>query len=128
MKLRAFLIPAIVILLTAAAFSADPPDFTIQPVGDGVYAATSGDGSKAGSNAGFIVGTRCVAVVDTFVSAAAAKELMAEIHKITDLPVRYVINTHYHLDHTGGNAVFAEAGPTHLAAGHGRGVLAREHP
>ncbi len=127
MKIRALLLPVIVVVLTAAAFPADPPDFTIQPVGDGVYAATSGDGSKAGSNAGFIVGTRCVAVVDTFVSPAAAKELMTEIHKITDLPVRYVINTHYHLDHTGGNAVFAEAGATIIAHGNVRGWLRTEN-
>jgi glyoxylase-like metal-dependent hydrolase (beta-lactamase superfamily II) len=99
---------------SAQAFCADP-DFTVKKIGEGVYAAISPDGSKAGSNAGFIVGSNGVAVVDTFQGAEPAKELLAEIRKVTDLPIRYVINTHYHLDHTGGNQIFAEAGATILA-------------
>ncbi len=115
---------AILILLTqpfsapaanAQAAAASAPDFTVKKIGEGVYAAISGDSSKAGSNAGFIVGSNGVAVVDTFVDAAPAKELLAEIRKVSPLPIRYVVNTHYHLDHTGGNAVFAEAGATIIA-------------
>lgn len=100
---------------SASAFCADSADFTVKKIGDGVYAAVSPDRSKTGSNSGFIVGSNGVAVVDTFVGVEPAKELLAEIRKVTDLPIRYVINTHYHLDHTGGNAVFAEAGATILA-------------
>lgn len=112
--------PAAAVLLFLAlsstlAFCADTADFTVKKIGDGVYAAISPDGSKAGSNARFIVGSNGVAVVDTFVGVEPAKELLAEIRKVTNLPVRYVINTHYHLDHTGGNAVFAEAGATVIA-------------
>lgn len=102
-----------IIFLTLArtlAFSADVPDFTLKQIGQGVYAAISPDHSKAGSNAGFIVWSHSVLVVDTFMTTDAAKELLAEIRKVTNMPVRYVVNTHYHLDHTGGNAVFAEAG------------------
>lgn len=102
-------------LSSALPFCADTADFTIKKIGDGVYAAISPDRSRAGSNAGFIVGSNGVAVVDTFVGVEPAKELLAEIRKVTNLPVRYVINTHYHLDHTGGNAVFAEAGATIIA-------------
>lgn len=111
--------PAVVLLslalYSALAFCADSIDFTIKKIGHGVYAAISPDRSKAGSNAGFIVGSNGVAVVDTFIGVDPAKELLAEIRKVTNLPVRYVINTHYHLDHTGGNAVFAEAGATIIA-------------
>lgn len=112
--------PAVAVLTFLAlssvlAFCADTADFTIKKIGDGVYAAISPDRSKAGSNAGFIVGSNGVAVVDTFVGVEPARELLAEIRKVTNLPVRYVINTHYHLDHTGGNAVFAEAGATIIA-------------
>src|SRR5215472_9107659 len=96
--------------LSSLAYAADAPDFTVKKLGDGVYAAISPDGSKAGSNAGFVVGSNGVLVVDTFVSTAAARDLLAEIRKVTNLPVRFVVNTHYHLDHTGGNAVFADAG------------------
>ncbi len=99
----------------ALSFCADTPDFTIKKLADGVYAAVSPDRSKAGSNAGFVVGSNGVLVVDTFVGVDPAKELLGEIRKITNLPIRYVVNTHYHLDHTGGNAVFAEAGATIVA-------------
>jgi len=91
------------------------PGFTVTKIGDGVYAALGEDGGAAGSNAGFIIGSNGVAVVDTFTSIPAAKDLLAEIRKITNLPIKYVINTHYHLDHVGGNAVFADAGATIVA-------------
>ena len=115
MKIRTSCFVLVLLVLSAAFLRAQNPDFTVRKIGDGVYAAISGDGSKAGSNAGFIVGGNGVAVVDTFVDVAPAKELLEEIRKVTNLPVRYVINTHYHLDHTGGNAVFAQAGATILA-------------
>lgn len=41
-----------------------------------------------------------------------AEEILKEIRKITDKPVRFLFNTHYHHDHTFGNGVFAEAGAT----------------
>lgn len=104
-----------VLTFSSLAVAADNPDFTVKRLAEGVYAAISPDGSKAGSNAGFIVGTNGVLVVDTFVDVAPARELLAEIRKVTNLPIRFVVNTHYHLDHTGGNAVFAEAGATILA-------------
>src|SRR6266542_309508 len=45
----------------------------------------------------------------------SAEELLAEIRKLTRAPVRWVVNTHYHLDHVGGDAVFARAGAVILA-------------
>jgi glyoxylase-like metal-dependent hydrolase (beta-lactamase superfamily II) len=115
------------VLFSLSAYCADTPNFAVKKIGDGVYAAISGDGSKAGSNASFIVGTNGVAVVDTFIAADPAKELLTEIRKITNLPIRYVINTHYHLDHTGGNAVFAEAGATIVAHRNVRAWLRTEN-
>jgi len=50
-----------------------------------------------------------VLVVDTQVAPLAARRLRTEIEKITNKPVRWVVNTHYHGDHTGGNALFPEA-------------------
>jgi glyoxylase-like metal-dependent hydrolase (beta-lactamase superfamily II) len=116
-----------VLFLSSVAIAADAPDFTVKKLAEGVYAAISADGSKAGSNAGFIVGSNGVVVVDTFVSVAAARDLLAEIRKVTNLPIRFVINTHYHLDHTGGNAVFAEAGATIVAQRNLRGWLRTEN-
>jgi len=101
--------------VTATAISQENPDFAIKKVGDGVYAAIGTDGGKAGSNAGFIIGSNGVVVVDTFEDVAPAQALLVEIQKISKLPIRFVINTHYHLDHTGGNAVFQKAGATIVA-------------
>lgn len=116
-----------VLLCSSCVLSAEAPDFTVKKLTEGVYAAISGDGSKAGSNAGFVVGSNGVLVVDTFVSTAAARDLLAEIRRVTNLPIRFVVNTHYHLDHTGGNAVFAEAGATILAHRNLRGWLRTEN-
>jgi cyclase len=82
-------------------------DFQLVKVADGVYAAIAKSGGLASGNAGFVVGDGGVLVVDTFFTPAAAEELIAEIGKITQQPIKYAINTHYHLDHTGGNQVFA---------------------
>jgi glyoxylase-like metal-dependent hydrolase (beta-lactamase superfamily II) len=109
----------LLIVLLALALSASAqtkgPGFSVTKISDGVYAALGEDGGPAGSNAGFIVGKDGVAVVDTFTAVAPAKALLEEIRKITNLPIRYVINTHYHLDHVGGNSVFADAGATIVA-------------
>jgi cyclase len=115
------------LILSSLLAGAQTADFTVKKLGDGVYAAISGDGSKAGSNAGFVVGTNGVVVIDTFVSPGPARDLLAEIRKVTNLPIRFVVNTHYHLDHTGGNAVFAEAGATILAHRNLRGWLRTEN-
>ena len=126
-SMRKSLLMILMIGLTAGAPSnpaqTKGPGFTVTKIGEGVYAAIGDDGGPAGSNAGFIVGSNGVAVVDTFTAVAPAKDLLTEIRKITPLPIRYVINTHYHLDHVGGNAVFAETGATIIAH---RNVLAWE--
>lgn len=109
------------------AYAADTPDFTVKKIGDGVYAAVGADGGKAGSNAGFVIGSNGVVVIDTFEDVAPARDLLAEIRKVTSLPIRFVVNTHYHLDHTGGNAVFAQAGATIVAQRNLRGWLRTEN-
>lgn len=52
-----------------------------------------------------------VLVVDTRQHAPAADELLATVARVTDLPVRYVVNTHWHGDHVQGNAAFRAAYP-----------------
>jgi glyoxylase-like metal-dependent hydrolase (beta-lactamase superfamily II) len=90
--------------------SAAPSDFVLQKIGDGVWAAIVNDEGKAGGNAGFVVGDDGVVVIDTFQDPEPAADLLAAIRKITNLPIRFVVNTHYHLDHVNGNDVFAAAG------------------
>lgn len=105
---------AVVALLGTVAppcAAADAPHyFTLHPLGDRVYGAVGRRGSGAGSNAGFVIGDDGVVVVDTFQKAEAAAELLSEIRKLTPLPVRFVVDTHYHLDHVAGNGVFRDAG------------------
>ena len=112
---------------TAARADDAPLPFTLKPLGNGVYAAIDA-GGKAGSNAGFVVGDDGVAVIDAFFTPEAAKALLTEIRKITPLPVKYVVNTHYHLDHTGGDGVFHAAGATIIAHRNVRAWLKADNP
>lgn len=63
------------------------------------------------ANLGFVVGSRCVAVVDTGGTPGVGQALRAAIERATPLPVCYVINTHAHPDHMLGNVAFADAAP-----------------
>jgi glyoxylase-like metal-dependent hydrolase (beta-lactamase superfamily II) len=99
----------------AAPATAAAPYFTLHDLGRGVWAAIAVPGSGAGANAGFMIGPNGVLVVDTFEDPDAARALLAAIRAKTDKPVRYVVDTHYHLDHTAGNDVFAAAGATVMA-------------
>jgi glyoxylase-like metal-dependent hydrolase (beta-lactamase superfamily II) len=63
-----------------------------------------------GANAGIVIGEDAILVVDTLVSAKEGKRLLKDIRAISDKPIQYVVNTHYHLDHTFGNAEFAGLG------------------
>jgi glyoxylase-like metal-dependent hydrolase (beta-lactamase superfamily II) len=98
-----------------ASTPANTLPFTLKPLGHGVYAAIDDTKGDAGANAGFVIGDDGVLVIDTFENEAAAKLLLAEIRKLTKLPIKFVVNTHYHLDHVAGNRVFQAAGAVILA-------------
>jgi glyoxylase-like metal-dependent hydrolase (beta-lactamase superfamily II) len=61
------------------------------------------------SNAMVLVGARDVLVVDSHVTPAAAEALLSSLSVITDKPVRYLVNSHYHFDHAHGNQAFPES-------------------
>lgn len=116
---------------------AEAPDTTTQPffteiapgvfVHQGVHAAEMTGGNLGDiSNCGVIVGQEAIAVVDTGGSAKFGAKLKAEIRKLSQLPIRYVINTHMHPDHVFGNAPFRSEN-TAFVAHHkmARGLSAR---
>jgi glyoxylase-like metal-dependent hydrolase (beta-lactamase superfamily II) len=104
--------------------SADP--FTLKELSPGVWAAIDREG-KSGANAGFIIGDDGVAVVDSFYNPDAARALLADIRKMTPLPIRYVINTHYHIDHVSGDEVFRQAGALVVAQRNVHGWMRTEN-
>jgi cyclase len=76
---------------------------------DGVFARIVSPDSNAVSNSGFVILERSVLVFDTHFTPEAAQAQLAEIRSVTSKPVRYVVNSHAHADHTHGNQVFPEA-------------------
>jgi cyclase len=77
--------------------------YRFEKIADGVYYATGG----GGSNDTIVVNDRDVLLVDDGSTPAAARALLEDIKLITDKPIRYVVNTHFHYDHTDGNSVFS---------------------
>jgi len=82
------------------------------PIADGVYQfITAPDGYVPNGNSVVIVNDADVLVFDTFTRPSTARRLVAEIGKITNKPVRCVVNSHWHPDHWSGNEVFAKEFP-----------------
>jgi cyclase len=81
--------------------------YKFEAVTSGVYYATSTGSMVTGSNNVAIVGDRDVLVVDTGTSPAAARAFIEDLKLVTTKPIRYVVNTHFHYDHTDGNQVYA---------------------
>ncbi|MGZ6291983.1 MAG: MBL fold metallo-hydrolase [Syntrophales bacterium] len=95
------------------AYSASQ-DFTnvqiqTEKVADNVYMLVG-----AGGNIGISAGKDCVFMIDTSY-APLADRIKAAIATVSDKPIQYVVNTHWHQDHVGGNEYFAKAGATVVA-------------
>jgi cyclase len=97
--------------LTGALALAQAQFFDLTQVADGVYAAIGKNGAFC--NAAVLVNKEDVLVVDTHLRPAWAHDLIQQIKKTTDKPVRYVVNTHWHPDHVQGNQAYVNVfGPT----------------
>jgi quinoprotein relay system zinc metallohydrolase 2 len=112
--LKAALALAFVVLSSLG--HAEPPQLALKEVASGIYVHqgvhqlpdTRNRGEIA--NIGFIVGERCVAVVDTGGSPEQGQALKHAVETTTKVPVCYVINTHVHPDHIYGNLAFKQPG------------------
>jgi glyoxylase-like metal-dependent hydrolase (beta-lactamase superfamily II) len=89
--------------------------FNFERIADGVYYATATGAMINGSNDVVIVNDNDVMLVDAGVTPAVARALLQEVKLLTDKPVRWVVNTHFHYDHTDGNSVI---GPEVQIIGH----------
>jgi cyclase len=98
-----------------ASASNRPTAYKFDKIADGVYYATASGSIAAGGNIVVIVNDTDVMLVDDGVTPAAATALLEDLKTLTDKPVRWVVNTHFHFDHTDGNSIF---GPDVEIIGH----------
>ena len=82
------------------------PAFTFNKIADGVHHAVGTGSIVVMSNAAVIEGDRDVLVVDSHVSPGGAWALREELKAVTPKPLRYVVNSHYHFDHSHGNQIY----------------------
>ena len=77
-----------------------------QKVADGIYYASSSGTMNVGANSPIILTDSEAIVIDSEITPAAARALVSDLKAVTDKPIRYVIDSHYHYDHAHGNQVF----------------------
>ncbi|GAA4241643.1 MBL fold metallo-hydrolase [Actinomadura meridiana] len=81
----------------------------LEEVSDGVFAYVQPDGTWWINNTGFVAGSRGVTSVDACSTERRTRAYLEAIRSVTDRPVRTLVNTHHHGDHTFGNFVFSGA-------------------
>jgi glyoxylase-like metal-dependent hydrolase (beta-lactamase superfamily II) len=91
---------------------ADKGFASVRRIADGVYATISdpSKGLETLSNGGFIVGTEAALLVEGFRTPAGASFQLAALRQVSAVPVRAALDTHYHFDHTLGNAYYGAQG------------------
>ncbi len=118
---RAGIVLAVLVLVFACLLTPSPAaaQTGLTKIAAGVYAYADvknmSPANSFGANAGVIIGRDAILVVDTLVSAREADRLIKDIKAVSSLPVKYAVNTHWHLDHAFGNCRFAERGAAVIA-------------
>lgn len=104
MRRAAMVLATLCCALPAGAQDPDPAkvEMKVEKVADGIYMLQG-----AGGNIGVSIGADGVLVVDDEFASLVPK-IQAALKGITDQPVRFILNTHYHGDHTGGNAALGK--------------------
>jgi cyclase len=108
----------------AAAQERPTPTPTVKQVASDVYFFFDFNGS----NAVFLVTDDGVLLIDTRTHPREGRDLLERIRKVTDKPVKWVINSHFHGDHTMGNSVFKDVGATFVAQEETARIMQRVHP
>lgn len=114
-------------LLPSAAVSQEAPaarDVTFKQVAPDLYFLFE----FTSSNAVVLTTTDGVLVIDTRQHPRDGQDLLERIRKVTDKPVRWVINSHFHGDHHFGNAPFKAAGATFVAQSETARIMAKVQP
>jgi glyoxylase-like metal-dependent hydrolase (beta-lactamase superfamily II) len=113
-----FVVPAALALAAIAAASAtaaEEPLFDLQKIADGVYAAIARPRTPINCNAMVVVYDAGVLVVDTHSRPSSARRLIEQIKTVTDKPVRYAVDTHFHWDHAQGAGAYPVAFPKEVS-------------
>jgi cyclase len=94
--------------------------FKVEKIADGIYALIRTEPASLWFNPNnvVIIGKRDVIVIDSNITSEHTREVLAELRKLTDKPVKYVVNTHWHEDHIIGNRVYRDAFPGVQFVGH----------
>ncbi len=86
----------------------DGEAFTFHKIRDDIYHAVGTGNLTVGCNSSIIINDEDVLIVDAHMTPAASWALRQELKNITDKPIRYVVNTHFHFDHAHGNQIFPD--------------------
>ena len=118
-------------ILCTVAFSADSVkslERSFEKLAEGVYTIRHKDSPDTfpQGNTTVIIGDREVLVVDSCYLPSSAKEDIAQIKQWTNKPIRYLVNTHWHYDHTMGNGVYWEAFPSFSIIAHAKPPNSRQ--
>jgi glyoxylase-like metal-dependent hydrolase (beta-lactamase superfamily II) len=113
--------------LLAGTLVHSPPAPTIRRLAPGVYAAIgdTGRGSEGRPNAGFVVTSEGVVVIDALASPQQGEQLLQAVRRVTRQPIRWLVLTHHHPDHHFGAIVFRRLG-AQVVAHPDRRMLASE--
>jgi glyoxylase-like metal-dependent hydrolase (beta-lactamase superfamily II) len=124
-RIASSLVSAVALLCSAAAFAQTPPDFGKVEIRTTQLAPDFWTLEGQGGTVSVLSGQDGILLVDSQFAPLTDK-LVAAIRRFSDKPIRFLVDTHVHPDHTGGNANFAKLGATIFARDQLRYRL--EHP
>lgn len=102
-----FIVIFAVLFVTASTCRAEPE--AVQKLGDGIYVWQGNPDKREPANCMWVIFKDYVIVVDANFPWAT-REILVKIRATTDKPIRYVLNTHYHGDHSYGDSIFTDVG------------------